>query len=94
MIIKRSGEPKCGQDYGERHNSDESDRCHGENPMQKPMVSKAGCAKCDPDYDESMILMSLKSEMYPGLRREHDSEVRWWKSYAKTNGFESLMYEM
>ena len=41
-----------------------------------------------------MILMSLMSEMYPGLRREHDSEVGWRESYAKTNGFESLMYEM
>ena len=38
--------------------------------------------------------MSLVSEMYPGLRREHDSEVGWRESYAKTNGFESLMYEM
>ena len=37
-----------------------------------------------------MILMSLVSEMYPGLRREHDSEVGWRESYAKTNGFESL----
>ena len=34
-----------------------------------------------------MILMSLMSEMYPGLRREHDSEVGWRESYAKTNGF-------
>ena len=41
-----------------------------------------------------MILMGLVSEMYPGLRREHDSEVGWRESYAKTNGFESLMYEM
>ena len=31
--------------------------------------------------------MSLMSEMYPGLRREHDSEVGWRESYAKTNGF-------
>ena len=41
-----------------------------------------------------MILMGLVSEMYPGLRREHDSEVGWRESYANTNGFESLMYEM
>ena len=34
-----------------------------------------------------MILMSLMSEMYPGLRREHDSEVGWRESYGKTNGF-------
>ena len=27
--------------------------------------------------------------MWPGLRREHDSEVAWRESYAKTNGFES-----
>ena len=49
------------------------------------------------DSDESGVgngLMSLVSEMYPGLRREHDSEVGWRESYAKTNGFESLMYEM
>ena len=31
--------------------------------------------------------MSLMSKMYPGLRREHDSEVGWRESYAKTNGF-------
>ena len=41
-----------------------------------------------------MILMSLVSEMWPRLRREHDSEVGWRESYAKTNGFENLMYEM
>ena len=42
------------------------------------------------DSDESGVgngLMSLVSEMYPGLRREHDSEVGWRESYAKTNGF-------
>ena len=32
--------------------------------------------------------------MWPGLRREHDSEVGWRESYGKTNVFESPMYEM
>ena len=41
-----------------------------------------------------MILMGLVSEMYPELRREHDCEVGWRESYAKTKGFESPMNEM
>ena len=41
-----------------------------------------------------MILISLVSEKNAELRREHDSEVGWQESDAKTNGFESLMYEM
>ena len=40
-----------------------------------------------------MILMSLVSEMWPGLRREHDSEVGWRES-MKNPGFENLIYEM
>ena len=40
-----------------------------------------------------MILMGLVSEMWPGLRREHDSEVGWRES-MKNPGFENLIYEM
>ena len=41
-----------------------------------------------------MILISLVSEKNAELRPEHDSEMGWQESDAKTKGFESPMNEM
>ena len=51
------------------------------------ILNQDGCGK-------HMILISLVSEKNAELRPEHDSEVGWQESDAKTKGFESPMNEM